>query len=133
MKTYDQAIVTALRLSLALIFIWFGALKIAGYNPVAELITNSLAPWLASGSGLLVLGVGEVTIGLLLLINRPLVFTHILLVGHLVGTFSTFLIGPAVVFSPSFPILSLAGEFVIKNIVLALAGLAVLNHELRRG
>ncbi len=132
-KKYEDVLVHVLRVTIAIIFIWFGCLKIAGYNPVFDLVNFSIAPFLASGAGLLGLGIFEAAIGVLLLTNRFIVFTHILVFLHLLGTFSTFLFGWHVVFDPHFPVLSLDGEFVIKNMTLAIAGLVVLVHEsLRR-
>ena len=43
--------------------------------------------------------------------------------------FLTFITGFGIVFQPYFPVLSLAGEFVIKNAVLAIAGLVTLLHQ----
>lgn len=126
---YESILVVFLRLSISLIFIWFGLLKVFGYNPVFDLIYYSLVPWFASGTGLVTLGVIETSIGLLLLSGRLMVLTHILLFLHLLGTFSTFIFGLHVVFKPFFPVLSLEGEFVVKNLTLALAGLVVLAHE----
>ncbi len=131
-RSYEQFLVTALRLGLGLIFIWFGLLKVFGFNPVFDLIYHSLMPWLAADVGLIVLGVGEFIIGLLLCVNRFLVFTHSLVFLHLVGTFSTFIFGWTIIFDPYFPVLSIDGEFVIKNIILALSGLVVLTYELRK-
>ncbi len=132
LKTYGDALMVALRLGLALIFIWFGALKVFGFNPVFDLIYYSMVPAFAHGVGLLWLGVAELCIGVMLVINRALIFTHLVLLGHLIGTFSTFLFGWHVIFDPYFPVLSLSGEFVVKNMVLAISGLVVLVFELRR-
>ena len=129
---YENILMTLLRIVIAIVFVWFGALKILGYNPVFDLIHNSMAPFLAGGNGLIILGIVEIFIGLMLLTNRVLLFTHILLVLHLLGTFSTFIYGWDVIFDPHFPILSLAGEFVIKNMIIVMAGLVVLVHESKR-
>ncbi len=129
---YENILVTILRYTLALIFLWFGVLKILGYNPVFDLIYNSIMPALAHGNGLIILGIIEVFIGIMLVINRALLFTHCIVFFHLLGTFSTFIFGWEVIFYPRFPILSLDGEFVIKNITLAISGLVVLVHESRR-
>ena len=120
-----------LRVVIGVVFIWFGALKILGYNPVFDLIYNSMAPFLASGVGLIVLGIVEVFIGAMLLSNRARFLTHLLLVLHLLGTFSTFIFGWHVIFDPYFPILTLAGEFVVKNFILVMSGLVVLIHKSR--
>ena len=129
---YENVLVTILRFVIAFIFIWFGALKILGYNPVYDLIYNSMVPFLAVGTGLIALGAVEVFIGLMLLTNQALFFTHLLLVLHLLGTFSTFIYGWNIIFEPHFPILSLSGEFVIKNLVLVISGLVILVHESKR-
>ena len=129
---YRGILTTLLRISLAVIFIWFGVLKIFGFNPVYDLIYHSALPWLAEGIGFVILGTFETIIGLFLLANRNLLLVHGLLVAHLLGTFTTFIFGFSIVFEPYFPILSLGGEFVLKNAILALAGLLVLVQEHRR-
>lgn len=131
-QKYENFLITVLRWTLGLIFVWFGALKIFGYNPVYDLVYNSIMPLFAGGSGLIFLGVLEVLIGLLLLSNRTIIITHSVLFLHLLGTFSTFLFGWHVVFDPYFPILTLDGEFVVKNMALAASGLVVMAREARR-
>lgn len=132
LKKYAAVLMTALRIGIAIIFLWFGALKIFGFNPVFDLIYFSMFPLFAEGLGLVVLGIAEALIGFMLLTNRALLVTHVVLLFHLLGTFTTFIFGWHVIFDPQFPVLSLSGEFVIKNIVLAISGLAVLVYELRR-
>ena len=127
----ENFLVKVLRVVIGIVFIWFGALKVLGYNPVFDLIYNSMAPFLASGVGLIVLGIVEVFIGAMLLSNRARFLTHLLLVLHLLGTFSTFIFGWHVIFDPYFPILTLAGEFVVKNFILVMSGLVVLIHKSR--
>jgi putative oxidoreductase len=130
--SHESLIFRILRISIAIVFIWFGALKIAGFNPVYDLIYYSMVPMFAAGTGLIALGIFETVLGLMLLTNRHLNVTHTLLVLHLLGTFSTFIFGWHVVFDPYFPVLSLAGEFVVKNTIIVMAGLVVLLHEARR-
>lgn len=132
-KRYEDFLVTALRLSLALIFVWFGFLKVAGFNPVFDLVVNSIFPFFASGAGLLILGLIEVAIGILLFSNKWRMLTHAIVFLHLLGTFSTILFGWHVIFDPKFPILTLSGEFVVKNLVLAISGLMILVHTSRKG
>lgn len=129
--SYEDQLLVLLRWSLALIFIWFGLLKVAGYNPVSELV-SSVSPFLATGVGLVLLGSFETTVGVGLIVNRFRTLVHLLLVFHLIGTFLTFFTGLSVVFDPHFPILSLDGEFVVKNLVLATSGLLVLLHKSKR-
>ena len=126
-EKYESALITALRFGLALIFVWFGVLKIFGFNPVFDLV-HSVTPFLSSGKGLILLGVFETLIGIGLAVNKLRALTHVLLILHLSGTFITFITGIEVVFQPYFPVLSLGGEFVLKNLILAISGLVVLLH-----
>lgn len=131
-KKYEDLLIRCLRVSIAVIFIWFGLLKATGHNPVTDLVAFSMFPSLGSGAGLVGLGIIEILIGSLILTNRLLILTYSLLIVHLLGTFSTFIFGWHIVFVPAFPILSLSGEFVVKNITLIIAGMVVLIHEERR-
>lgn len=128
---YERLAVFLLRISIAVVFIWFGLLKVYGYNPVFDLV-DAVTPFLAVMPGLAVLGWFETAIGIGLLINKLRVSVHALLLLHLAGTFLVFLTAPELMFAPTFPALSLAGEFVVKNIVLAMSGIVVLLHESHR-
>ena len=128
MQNYRNRLIVALRISLGLVFLWFGALKLFGYNPVYEIVYASF-PWFAHGLGNLILGAGETLIGLGLLSNFFPKFTHVVLLLHLAGTFTVFVTGPELMFSPHFPVLTLSGEFVFKNVVLVMAGLVVLTQR----
>ena len=124
----EDRLIIGLRISLALIFLWFGGLKLFGYNPVFEIV-NASYPFLADGTGNFILGIIESGIGLGLLINRLRILVHTALFIHLTGTFITFILAPEIMFQPYFPVLTLAGEFVFKNATLAIAGLLVLFRD----
>ncbi len=128
---YEDTVIVGLRLSLGLIFFWFGALKIAGYNPVFDIV-HSTFPFFATEAGNVMLGAVETALGLGLLLNLFPVLVHVALVLHLLGTFAAFFAAPELLFVPAFPILSLQGEFVFKNVTLVMAGLAVLGYERNR-
>lgn len=117
-----------LRIALGVTFIWFGALKLSGSNPVFDIVYASY-PMLAEGIGNTILGIFEVVIGLGLMFEFFPVLTHIALAGHLLGTMLVFVLGPEVVFDPHFPFLTLAGEFVFKNVVLLMAGFVILKYN----
>lgn len=131
LKKWEDYLITGLRISLGVIFIWFGGLKVAGYNPVFELV-NSTFPLFATENGNILLGLFEVAIGAGLLFNLFYIFVHVVLILHLLGTFMTFIYAPELMFNPGFPILTFAGEFVFKNATLAMAGLVVMAHERRK-
>lgn len=113
-----------LRVSLAVIFIWFGALKLYGQSPATELITKTVY-WFDPNIFVPILGIWEVLIGICMLsksLHRPGLF---LLALQMPGTFLPLVLLPDVCFV-NFPFdLTLEGQYIIKNLVLIGAGLVV--------
>ncbi len=114
-----------LRISLALVFIWFGVLKVIGYSPVEALVANTV-PWIPSEIFIPFLGIWEVIVGLGLLFQYKLRLTLFLYWLQLAGTFLVLLVQPELSFQGGNPLLlTTEGEFVIKNLILITGGLAV--------
>ncbi len=119
-----------LRVSLSLVFVWFGLLKIVGRSPVARLAEN-LVYVLPPETFILLLGLWEVAVGLGLLIGLAMRFILALFWLQMAGTFLILIMRPDVAFQEGNPLLlTLEGEFVIKNLVLISAGV-VLGGQLR--
>jgi uncharacterized membrane protein YkgB len=117
--------VPTLRISLAIIFIWFGALKVLGVSPVVELVA-SLVYWVDPDWFVPALGVVELLVGLALALRRLLRTVLLVLAGQIVGTFLVFILLPDVAFQDGNPLkLTVEGEFVIKNLVLLGAGMMI--------
>lgn len=122
-----------LRISLAIIFIWFGALKLIGRSPVANLVAETL-PWFPPEPTVLAMGSLEVIIGLGLLFRVALHVVLLLFWLQMGGTFLVLVIQPDRAFQGYNPLfLTTEGEFVIKNLVLISAGLAVGATARRQG
>ncbi|WP_433272045.1 DoxX family protein [Actinosynnema sp. CS-041913] len=120
---------TALRVSIGLVFVWFGLLKAIGQSPVADLVHATL-PFLSQGLLMPVLGGVEVVLGVALVIGRPRRVTLVAVGAHLAGTFLVFVNAPALSWSDGNPLLLTAnGEFVLKNVVLICAVLMLLGHR----
>jgi len=114
-----------IRLSLAVIFIWFGWLKVIGRSPVAYLVENTVY-WVPPKFFVPFLGVWEITIGLGLLFHFALRLTLFLFWLQLTGTFLVLILRPDIAFQGGNPLfLTTEGEFVIKNLVLISAGLVI--------
>lgn len=114
-----------LRYSLAVVLFWIGGLKFLDPSPVVGLLDASL-PFLASAGFVYLLGVFEVTAAALLVAGKALRIVTPLIAGQFAGTLLIFLIAPAVTYAETgFPGLSLAGEFLLKDIVLLAATLVV--------
>lgn len=123
--------ITALRLALGSVFLWFGALKIFGSSPVASLI-QATYHFMPLGIFVLFLGVWEMAIGIGIILKRALRCVLILLAIHLIGTFTAIWFNPAIFFVRGIPFcLTIDGEFVIKNLVLITAALVVAGHEVK--
>lgn len=114
-----------LRLALGVVFVWFGLLKLVGQSPVADLVAATIY-WLPAETSVPLLGAWEVLVGLGLLAGVLMRVTLFLMWLQLAGTFLVLLIRPDLSFQGGNPLLlTVLGEFVVKNIVLIAAGIAV--------
>lgn len=121
----QQWSITALRVSVAVVFIWFGALKVFDVTPVADLVAHTVY-WVDPGWFVPLLGVFEIVVGVSLLVRRALRVTLGLFALQMLGTFLVLIVQPDVAFQDGNPLLlTVEGEFVIKNLVLLSAGMVV--------
>ncbi len=114
-----------LRISLGLVFVWFGALKVFDVTPVTDLVANTVY-WVDPDWFVPLLGVAEVLIGLALIFGVALRSALALFALQMAGTFLVLVVQPEVAFRDGNPLLlTVEGEFVVKNLVLLSAGLVV--------
>ena len=114
-----------LRVSLGLVFVWFGALKVLNMTPVGELVAGTL-PFVDPAWFVPFLGAVEVALGVGLLVGRWITAVCAVLVAHLCGTFLVLVMQPQLAFQDGNPLLlTTIGEFVIKNVVLISAALVL--------
>jgi putative oxidoreductase len=117
--------VTLLRVAVGLVFVWFGLLKVVGRSPVGDLV-SSVAYWLPGEVVVRGLGVFEIIVGAGLVTGLFIRLTLLLFFAQMLGTFLVFVIRPDVAFQGGNPLLlTVEGEFVIKNLVLLSAGIVV--------
>lgn len=123
--TLRRRSVPALRMSLAVVFVWFGALKVFDVTPVDDLVAQTV--YFADPAVVVpVLGVAEVLIGLGLAFRVAIRIVTFLLLTQLAGTALVLVVLPEVAFVDGNPLLlTTEGEFVIKNLVLISAGLVI--------
>lgn len=117
--------VLVLRIALAVVFLWFGVLKVLGVSPVEDMVAGTVyffdPAWFVP-----LLGLVEILIGLGLLFRIALRFVVAVLLVQMVGTFLVFVIRPDIAFQNGNPLLlSVDGEFVLKNLVILGAGIVV--------
>lgn len=116
--------VTIMRIALAIVYIWFGGLKITGMSPAGELVEQTVY-WLKPEVFTPILGLFEVLIGLGLLIKRFIPYTITLLLLHMSATLFPIFILRTICFD-AFPYCpTLVGQYIIKNLVLIAGALVV--------
>ena len=124
--------VPLLRISLGIVYIWFGALKVFDVTPVGQLVAKTV-PFLPEKLFVPGLGVFEVLLGLGLIVGRYLGIVALLMCAHLAGTFLVLVTQPQEAFQHGNPLmLSMTGEFVVKNVVLITAGLLLATRPRER-
>lgn len=119
-----------LRLSLGVIFLWFGALKFfPGMSPAEDLAARTIAhltfSYVSPSTAVFLLAVWECLIGIGLLFGLYLRATLLLLWVQMLGTITPLFFFPSELFLV-FPIApTLEGQYIFKNIVLVSAGLVI--------
>ena len=118
-----------LRISIGLIFVWFGVLKFwPGLSPADQLATETIdllsLGLIAEGPARVLLAILETTIGIGLITGKFMRLTLLLLVGQMLGAVTPLFLFPEVTWSRLF-VPTLEGQYILKNIVLVSAGLAI--------
>ena len=124
-----------LRWAIAIVYLWFGGLKLIDASPASELVVQTVF-WLPPRIALLFIGGWEVLIGIGLLFTHPLVMraTLFLLWLQIAGTFQVFFLLPQVAFQGGNLLLpTLEGQYAIKNLVLITGGLVIGSTVRRKG
>jgi uncharacterized membrane protein YkgB len=126
MKTLGEP---AARVSLFIIFFWFGILKPLGVSAAAPLVIKTVdwMPLLTPGQWLSVIGWWEVLIGIFFLFRRTTRLAILLLFLQMTGTFMPLFILPEITFQENgIPFLpTLEGQYIVKNIIIISAALVI--------
>ncbi len=121
---------TLLRISLGIVFLWFGALKIFGVSPVVSIISRTYF-FFPTDTFVMILGVWEAIIGLGLIFKIALRWTLGLLWLQMAGTFVALVLDPTLFFNGNVLLLTTEGEFVVKNLVLVTAAIVIGGSEVK--
>ncbi|WKZ24882.1 MAG: DoxX family membrane protein [Patescibacteria group bacterium] len=121
----------AARVGLALIYIWFGALKIFGVSPAegaVEELFYATINIMDFNLFLILYGFFEVIIGILFLIPKMTKFVTYLFIIHIITTTGPLVLLPKSAWdAPLVP--SFFGQYIIKNIILVITFLGVLINQ----
>ncbi len=109
------------RLMLALVYVWFGLLKIIGYSPaeglVSDLFHATLSGLMTSSQFLILLGVFECILGIMWIFPSLTKYSFFTLIFHLITTFLPIVLLPNATWVGFFT-LTLVGQYIVKNVVL---------------
>ncbi len=126
----DHFGIMLLRVSLGIVFLWFGALKFfPGLSPAQDLATRTIDiltfGQIPPNVSIFVLATWESLIGIGLILGLFMRATLLLLFLQMLGTIAPVLLFPTEIFThiPYAP--TLEGQYIIKNIVLVSAGLII--------
>ena len=126
-----------LRISLGIIFFWFGFLKFfPGLSPADQIATETINKLtfaiIQPKVSIIILAIWEILIGIGLLSGKYLRITLLLLFTQMMGTMTPLILFPTETFT-QFPYApTLEGQYIIKNLVLISAGL-VIGSTVRSG
>jgi len=118
-----------LRVSVGLVFLWFGVLKfwpdLSAADQLATETIDKLTLGLVSGDlARILLAILETAIGVGLVTGKLMRLTLLLLVGQMLGTVTPLLLFPDVTWSRVL-VPTLEGQYILKNIVLVAAALTI--------
>lgn len=116
-----------LSISMGLVFVWFGALKLAGMSPAEPLIraTLNFLPHMLVDPLILLLAIWEVAIGIGFLSGKAKLVVLIMLLLQMAGAMSPLILAPGRLWE-TFPFVwTLEGQYVFKDIILISAGLVI--------
>jgi uncharacterized membrane protein YphA (DoxX/SURF4 family) len=136
-RTIDRHAVTALRVSIGVIFLWFGILKffpsLSPAEPLAsETLTILTLGFVPTRIALLFLAAFECGIGLCFVTGAFARYALPLLCCHMLGTALPFLFFPTQLFV-HFPFVpSFEGQYIMKNLIIISAALTIRAPWLRR-
>ena len=119
----------AARISLFVIFFWFGILKPLGVSAAGPMVLKTVdwMPLLSAAQWLVVIGWWEVAIGVFFLFRKTTRVAIGLLFLQMGGTFMPLFILPEITFQENgIPFLpTLEGQYIIKNIIIISAALVI--------
>ena len=119
-----------IRISLFIIFFWFGLLKPLGLSAAEQLVLDTVywMPLFSAHTWLSIIGWWEVIIGLCFLFEKTTKVALLLLLLQMTGTFMPLVILPDITFQNSnFFTPTLEGQYILKNILIIAAALIISN------
>ncbi|WP_183114847.1 hypothetical protein [Flagellimonas pelagia] len=125
-----------LAFSLGMVYLWFGALKFFPDLSPAESLAKSTMHVLTFGLvpdtiSIVLLAIWETWVGVFLILNLYRRTAAFLALVHILFTFTPLVFFPDEVFNEGPLVLTLLGQYIIKNLVIVAALLSILDVDVR--
>lgn len=112
------------RIAIGCVFIWFGALKVIGFESATSIISKTI--YFGSPESMTrLLGVWEVAIGICLVIRPYVRLAVALLAIRLPGTLLALVLRTDVCWSETFGVPTIQGQYLIKDLILFSAAMVI--------
>ena len=136
-KTFERWLII-LRISIGVIYIWFGILKFfPGLSPAEELAKETIHlltfGYIDSDLSLLLLAIWETSMGILMVSGLYLKLVIRIVLLHMICTFTPLFLLPDVAFTSTPLALTLIGQYIIKNIVIISALFVIATSSKQNG
>lgn len=123
-----------LRISIGIIYVWFGALKFFhGYSPAEDLAINTINKLffglIPQPVNIILLATWEVALGLALIFNIRIKTALVFLFIHMACTFTPLLFFPDVSFKYAPYGFTLVGQYIMKNIIIICAAMVIWTEK----
>lgn len=129
-RAIERLSIPTSRLSLFLVYFWFGILKLIDSSPANPLVASLLErtlPFVSFNQFIVALGVFEIVIGLAFLVPGWEKIALLLLIPHMVTTFMPLILLPQIAWQAPFTP-TLEGQYIIKNVLIISLALVLFSH-----
>jgi uncharacterized membrane protein YkgB len=131
------SVFTILRISVGVVYFWFGALKFfQGLSPAEQLAMQTIHKitfgLINDHTNIMMLASWECIVGVLLIMGKWIKPALSLLFLHMVCTFTPFIFFPREIFHVAPYGLSLTGQYIVKNIIIIAAGFVLWKIETQK-
>jgi uncharacterized membrane protein YkgB len=122
------------RVAMAIVYFWFGILKLVGLspaNPMVQSLQAKTLPFLSFDQFIILFALFEMLIGILFLVPKATRVVMVLFLGHMVTTTMPLVLLPQMTWQKAF-VPTMEGQYIIKNVVLiALAASVAMSFRRR--
>jgi uncharacterized membrane protein YphA (DoxX/SURF4 family) len=123
-----------LRTSIGIVYLWFGVLKFFhGVSPAEELAAQTIHKitfgLISDSVNLRMLATWECALGICFIAGKYIKPVLVMMFLHMLFTFTPFIFFPGITFQQAPIVPTLAGQYIIKNIIIISAGIVLWMQE----